>query len=63
MKVTCISMMSRPDLIYDVAAAAQVFSKGDFCCGGTRKETLKVETEIRKRKKERKKILAICPDL
>ena len=54
-------MMDRPDLLYDVAAAAQVFPKGEILVEKEEKETPTEETE--KRKKERKMIFVIFPDL
>ena len=42
-KLTWVARMARPDLIYDVAAAAQVFSKGEITAGGEEKETSKEE--------------------
>ena len=63
MKLTWISRMARPELIYDAAAAAQVFSKGEINVEKREEETSKKEEEIRKRRKGGKAILAICPDL
>ena len=55
--------MARPGLIYDAAAAAQVFPNGGINVGKREAETLTREEEIMKRKKGRKTISAICPDL
>ena len=49
-KLTRAARMDRPDLIYDVAAAAQVFSKGEILAVEEEKETPKEETEKGRRK-------------
>ena len=59
-KLTSISRMARPYLIYDVAAAAQVFSKGGILAGEEDEETSNEETE---KEEGGKDDLAICPDL
>ena len=41
MKLTWISRMARPELIYDAAAAAQVFQKGEINVDKREEETLK----------------------